>query len=199
MIVMVRVTMMTLLLTAVSACTSGGAGPRIPAADSEDTGSRKRNSREEPINRIDLDISGLTEDEFREGRLFVNGWTGAEDEPDSEKSWRTESAGSGKYKGKTRISLAHPYDKANEDYEILLATSLTTKIMGVCVADEAPVCEEGESGFHRANLIFASGKMLFFKTENSALLEDGLVLNILSFDESKEIVDRRDIRFSKSN
>jgi hypothetical protein len=183
----------------------GGSGPQIPASHSgSDEAKESKNDVNQPINDTHLEISGLTEDEFRAGQIFVNNWSGLADELDIESNWTLSSidAASGNskinYNGSIRISLAHPFDKKNEDYNLLLSASITTKVLGVCVADETPVCEEFALGFYRAKTIFANAKRMFFKTEYSALLEDGLTLTIISFDDANKKTDRRDIKFTKS-
>lgn len=183
----------------------GGSGPQFPATDSgsheEEEPGEELN---EPINDIHLEISGLTEDEFRAGQAFVNNWSGLGDELSDENTWTISSidAASGNtitnYDGSIRISLAHPFDKKNEDYDLLLAASITSKVLGVCVADETPVCEESKEGFYSASPIFANAKRMFFKTEYSALLEDGLILTVISYDSSNKKTGRRDIKFTKS-
>jgi hypothetical protein len=182
----------------------GGSGPQFPATERDSDEEESVEEVGEPINNTHLEISGLTEAEFKAGQIFVNNWSGLEDELVDESAWTISSidVASGnaiiKYDGSIRISLAHPFDKKNEDYDLLLAASITTKVLGVCVADETPVCEESNEGFYTANPIFANAKRMFFKTEYSALLEDGLILTVISFNNSNKKIDRRDIKFTKS-
>lgn len=183
----------------------GGSGPQLPAVDSgSNEDEESSDDLNQPINEINLENSGLTEEEFRVGQIFVNNWSGLEDELDDESTWTLSSIDtvSGNpiinYDGSIRISLAHPFDKKNEDYDLLLAASIITKVLGVCVADETPVCEESAAGFYRAKAIFANSERVFFKTEYSALLEDGLTLTVISFNNSDKSSDRRDIKFKKS-
>lgn len=103
------------------------------------------------------------------------------------------------YNGSIRISLTHPFSKKAEDYELLLASSLATRGMGVCVDDEFPDCKVGAPGFHAAKPLFTDGNKVFFKTNYSALLEDGLVINILSFDAAGAVIDQRKVKFEKVN
>jgi hypothetical protein len=207
MLMLTKVTAAVLFFTSTVGCSSGwgGSGPQTPATHSG-SNEEKESSDDvnQPINDTHLEISGLAEDEFRAGQNFVNSWSGLADELDNENNWNIASidAVSGNaivnYTGSIRISLAHPFDKKNEDFDLLLSASITTKVLGVCVADETPVCEESAAGFYPAKTIFANAKRLFFKTEYSALLEDGLTLTVISFDEENKITDRRDIKITES-
>jgi hypothetical protein len=102
------------------------------------------------------------------------------------------------YNGAIRISLTHPYSKKDEDYEILLASSMETKEMAVCVDNETPDCKKGGPGYYTAKVLYTDGSKMFFKTDYSALLEDGLVLNVLAFDAAGKQIDQRKIKFEKT-
>jgi mono/diheme cytochrome c family protein len=102
------------------------------------------------------------------------------------------------YQGNIRISLAHPFNQQNNDYEILAATTMETYGMGVCVDHgEGVPCVIGGDGFFSTSLIYSDGERKFFKASSSALLEHGLVLHFVAFDENQTVLEERRVKFEQ--
>jgi hypothetical protein len=101
------------------------------------------------------------------------------------------------YAGRIRMSLAHPYDKPKDDYELLFSVPLNTAVVGLCETDVValPDCKPGNAGFHTTKFIFAKDHSKFFQTDESALLEDGLVVHIVALDAAGTVFDSRNIKF----
>jgi hypothetical protein len=101
------------------------------------------------------------------------------------------------YNGSIRLSLAHPYQSSEDDYEILVAAAPEAAFLGLCVDDETPNCQKDAPGYFAAKASYATTTKMFFKTEESALLEDGLVLNILAHDKQGALIDQRKVKFER--
>lgn len=103
------------------------------------------------------------------------------------------------YQGAIRVSLAHPFDQAKDDYELLIASPLTTAVMGVCEMDQVAIsdCHPGAVGMHPSKLIFANAQVKFFRADESALLEDGLVLRFVAYDAAGSLLDARNVKLQR--
>jgi mono/diheme cytochrome c family protein len=99
------------------------------------------------------------------------------------------------YSGEIRVSVAHAVDPAQNDYQIVLAGPMGAAEMGVCVANGKEECTKGVPGYFNAELIYHTSERKFFRTAQSAFLEEGLRLTIVAFDQAGEQVDTRTIRY----
>lgn len=94
--------------------------------------------------------------------------------------------------GRLYVSLTHPYELDNDDYEMVVSTPREAKSLTVCEVEEAT----GECGVEEsARLIFASEERNFYVADKSVLLEHGLILALIAKNESKDIIDMRTFSF----
>ena len=97
-----------------------------------------------------------------------------------------------------KISLAHPFDVSNNDFDLLFSASPTVGALGLCLTRDTPSCVPGGAGYFAATKIHASGARAFFKTKSSALLEEGLVLRVVASDASGQVLDARTITIARN-
>jgi hypothetical protein len=104
---------------------------------------------------------------------------------------KDDKATSYTYTGHIRISLAHPFDVKKEDYEILAATPNDVAALALCHIKEGGACEPGSPLYYTSELVYATSQARFFKVEASALLEDGLTVQLMSYDKAGKVTDTR--------
>jgi hypothetical protein len=112
----------------------------------------------------------------------------------------TEGGGSGLasrpaavYSGHIRLSLAHPYDVKNEDYDLLLSVPTDVDSMSVCEVRDDAECKPGSKSYFKTDLVLSTATRKFFKPKVSALLENGLTVEIRSHDKDGNVIDARAI------
>ncbi len=110
-------------------------------------------------------------------------------------SLKEEATGTA-YPGAITLSLAHPYDLAKDDFELLLAAPNTVKAMAVCHVRDGATCAPGTQLMYSASLAYATGDRMFYKVNASALLEAGLTLRFIAYDATGTVIDARTVVFS---
>lgn len=99
----------------------------------------------------------------------------------------------GNVPGDLFISLAHPFELANDDYEVVISAPRSIKSVSLCEVEESTgVC----GAEFPSRLIFANEQRNFFVSRYSALLEHGLILALIGRDsEVGNVLDMRTISF----
>jgi len=97
------------------------------------------------------------------------------------------------YTGHIRLSLAHPFDAKNQDYEILMSVPFDVTDMAVCEVKADQPCAAGSEAYFKTTLIYATPQRRFYKSVASALLEDGLTLKMMSLGAQGQPMDERTI------
>jgi len=102
------------------------------------------------------------------------------------------------YEADIKISLSHPYDVRNDDFELMFASSPEIEQVGVCLRKGQNICSRSSPNFFDAKLIYASNTRRFYALTRTALLEQNMVLELIGFDQTGREIGRRAIMFMMS-
>ena len=103
------------------------------------------------------------------------------------------------YAGDIRLSLAHPVNVRQDDFDILLSVPASVAKMAVCEVRVNAECKENAPYRFDTTLIYLTTDRHYFKSTASALLEDGLILKIEALDDKGTAVDSRLVQIKRTD
>jgi hypothetical protein len=107
----------------------------------------------------------------------------------------------GAYTGSIRVSLAHPVSATANNYQLMFAASSAATALGVCVLKSSTIltppatCQVNGPNYTPIGLLASGGARNYFAAQ-TALLENGLTLMVVTSDATGTVNDSRTIVFN---
>lgn len=174
-----------------SACMTRSAEPPQPLPNRSGSPQGGADGLADPNNPF----GDLDRETFTAGQGLVGAWSGVGDEIRPDSRWlvetRTNSNSPSTLANDIALSLNHPIDLKNENYQLLISAPRTSSNLEICEGD----CNAPGVKIFRAAYVFFNASRKFYWTNATVKVDDGLRLELRSSDKSGQVTGQRPIEF----